>query len=81
MKGAREGADACCSSTAAIGKNPAPRRSSPSWPRVRWAHGINVALIGYTLAPGRRTLDGIVAEIHAGIDYLTGQLAALGTAG
>ena len=31
------------------------------------AHGINVALIGYTLAPDA-TLDQIVAEIHAGID-------------
>ena len=29
------------------------------------AHGINVALIGYTLAPDA-TLDEIVAEIHAG---------------
>jgi arylformamidase len=45
------------------------------------AHGINVALIGYTLAPDA-TLDQIVAEIHAGIDYLAGQLPALGgTAG
>jgi acetyl esterase/lipase len=43
------------------------------------AHGINVALIGYTLAPDA-TLDGIVAEIHQGIDYLTGQLPALGAA-
>jgi arylformamidase len=41
------------------------------------AHGINVALIGYTLAPDA-TLDEIVAEIHAGIDYFTGQLPALG---
>jgi arylformamidase len=41
------------------------------------AHGINVALIGYTLAP-EATLDEIVAEIHAGIDYLAGQLSALG---
>jgi arylformamidase len=41
------------------------------------AHGINVALIGYTLAPDA-TLDQIVAEIHAGIDYLIGQLPALG---
>ena len=41
------------------------------------AHGINVALIGYTLAPDA-TLDEIVAEIHGGIDYLTGQLPALG---
>jgi arylformamidase len=43
------------------------------------AHGINVALIGYTLAPDA-TLDQIVAEIHAGIDYLTGQLPGLGAA-
>src|SRR5258708_2854039 len=41
------------------------------------AHGINAALIGYTLAPDA-TLDQIVAEIHAGIDYLVGQLPALG---
>lgn len=43
------------------------------------AHGINVALIGYTLAPDA-TLDGIVAEVHQGIDYLTGQLPELGAA-
>jgi acetyl esterase/lipase len=43
------------------------------------AHGINVALIGYTLA-SEATLDEIVAEIHTGIDYLTGQLPALGAA-
>jgi acetyl esterase/lipase len=43
------------------------------------AHGINVALIGYTLAP-EATLDEIVAEIHAGIDFLTGQLPVLGAA-
>ena len=36
------------------------------------AYGINVALIGYTLAPDA-TLDQIVAEIHAGIDFLAGQ--------
>jgi acetyl esterase/lipase len=41
------------------------------------AYGINVALIGYTLAP-EATLDQIVAEIHAGIDHLAGQLPALG---
>jgi arylformamidase len=41
------------------------------------AHGINAALIGYTLAP-EATLDQIVAEIHQGIDYLAGQLPALG---
>ena len=43
------------------------------------AHGINVALIGYTLAPDA-TLDEIVAEIHAGIDHLAGQLPPLGAA-
>jgi acetyl esterase/lipase len=41
------------------------------------AHGINVALIGYTLAPDV-TLDQIVAEIHAGIDFLVRQLPSLG---
>lgn len=41
------------------------------------AHGINVALIGYTLAPDA-TLDEIVAEIHAGIGFLAGKLPALG---
>jgi acetyl esterase/lipase len=41
------------------------------------AHGINVALIGYTLAP-EATLDDIVAEIHAGIDFLGAQLPVLG---
>jgi arylformamidase len=40
-------------------------------------HGINVALIGYTLAP-ETTLDEIVAEIHAGIDFLAEQLPELG---
>lgn len=43
------------------------------------AHGINVALIGYTLAPDA-TLDEIEAEVHAGIDYLSKQLPALGAA-
>ena len=41
------------------------------------AYGINVALIGYTLAPDA-TLDQIVAEIHSGIDFLAKQLPALG---
>ena len=44
------------------------------------AHGINVALIGYTLAP-EATLDQIVAEIHAGIGFLAAQLPALGADG
>jgi arylformamidase len=43
------------------------------------AHGINVALIGYTLAP-EATLDEIVTEIHSGIDYLATQLPVLGVA-
>src|SRR5258708_282670 len=33
------------------------------------AHGIGVALVGYTLAPQKR-LDGIVAEIGAALDFL-----------
>lgn len=41
------------------------------------AHGINVALMGYTLAPDA-TLDEIVAEIHQGIDFLAERLPALG---
>ena len=41
------------------------------------AHGINVALIGYTLAP-EATLDQIVAEIHSGLDFLADKLPALG---
>jgi len=41
------------------------------------AHGINVALTGYTLAPDA-TLDEIVAEIHAAIDFLQRELPALG---
>jgi arylformamidase len=41
------------------------------------AHGINVALIGYTLAPDA-TLDEIVAEIHQGLDFLAAQLPGLG---
>src|ERR1700730_11237805 len=39
--------------------------------------GINVAMIGYTLAP-EATLDEIVAEIHAGIDFVAEQLPARG---
>jgi len=41
------------------------------------AHGINVALFGYTLAPDA-SLDEIVGEIHNGLDFLAGQLPALG---
>jgi acetyl esterase/lipase len=41
------------------------------------AHGINVALIGYTLAP-EATLDQIVGEIREGLDFLVANLSALG---
>lgn len=41
-------------------------------------HGINVALIGYTLAPDA-TLDQIVGEVRAGVDHLVTQLPALGS--
>jgi len=41
------------------------------------AHGVNVALTGYTLAPDA-TLDEIVAEIHGSVDYLARELPALG---
>ena len=43
------------------------------------AHGINVAMIGYTLAPDA-TLDEIVAEIDQGLDFLAEKLPALGAA-
>ncbi|MFT6672561.1 MAG: acetyl esterase/lipase [Afipia broomeae] len=41
------------------------------------AHGINVALIGYTLAPDA-SLGQIVDEVRTGIDYLVTELPALG---
>jgi arylformamidase len=41
------------------------------------AQGINVALIGYTLAP-EATLDEIVAEIHRALDFLVERLPVLG---
>jgi arylformamidase len=41
------------------------------------AWGINVALVGYTLAPQKR-LDGIVAEIHAALDWLHSRIGMLG---
>lgn len=40
-------------------------------------HGINVALIGYTLAPDV-TLGQIVDEVRTGIDYLVTELPTLG---
>ena len=41
------------------------------------AWGINVALVGYTLAPQKR-LDGIVAECHAALDWLYRSTEMLG---
>lgn len=41
------------------------------------AWGINVALVGYTLAPQKR-LDGIVAEVHAALDWLHDAIPMLG---
>lgn len=41
------------------------------------AWGINVALIGYTLAPQKR-LDGIVAEVHAAAGWLAQSIPMLG---
>jgi arylformamidase len=40
-------------------------------------HGINVAVVGYTLAPDA-TLDQIVAELHASVDAVVAQAPALG---
>jgi acetyl esterase/lipase len=41
------------------------------------AQGMNVALIGYTLAP-EASLDEMAAEIHAGLDFLTRKLPEFG---
>ena len=41
------------------------------------AHGINVAFVGYTLAPDA-TLDEIVSEVRTSIDFLATELGALG---
>ncbi|HEY8333484.1 MAG TPA: alpha/beta hydrolase [Tardiphaga sp.] len=41
------------------------------------AHGINVAVIGYTLAPDA-TLEEIVGELHAGVDMLVKRSPTLG---
>jgi arylformamidase len=43
------------------------------------AHGINVSLLEYTLAPAAR-LDEIVAEVKRGIDWLKVNLGRLGAA-
>ena len=40
------------------------------------AHGVSVALVGYTLAPQAR-LDAIVAEMHASLDYLSKEHPAI----
>jgi len=41
------------------------------------AHGVHVALVGYTLAPEKR-LTGIVAEVRTAIDWLAGRVADFG---
>jgi arylformamidase len=41
------------------------------------AHGISVAMVGYTLAPEAR-LDGIVAEVRAALDFLDRELVVSG---
>lgn len=41
------------------------------------AHGIHVAFVGYTLAPGKR-LDGIVFEVRAAIAWLAARVADFG---
>jgi acetyl esterase/lipase len=41
------------------------------------AHGVSVALVGYTLAPEKR-LDGIVAEVRAALDFLARPLVVSG---
>ena len=41
------------------------------------AWGINVAMVGYTLAP-QKPLSGIVAEIHAALDWLYSGIEVLG---
>lgn len=41
------------------------------------AHGVNVAFIGYTLAPGKR-LEGIVAEVREAIAWLAARVAGYG---
>lgn len=44
------------------------------------AHGIGVALVGYTLAPQAR-LDGIVSEIRSALDYLSSKSKSLVVSG
>ena len=41
------------------------------------AWGINVAMVGYTLAP-QKPLSGIVAEIHLALDWLKSSVPMLG---
>ena len=75
LQGARRGADAAVHPWRLLAE---PGQGSfTMFAEGPMAHGINVALIGYTLAPDA-TLDEIVAEIHAGIDFLAAQLPALG---
>ena len=47
------------------------------WHNHPLAIGMNVALVGYTLAPAA-TMDAIVAEIRSALDWLAAELPALG---
>src|SRR5436190_5411877 len=44
------------------------------------AHGISMAMVGYTLAP-QKGLDGIVSEIFSALDFLTAKHAAVYVSG
>ena len=65
---ARNARRCSCSSMAAIGKA-ARRNCSATWPPAPMRLGLDVAMIGYTLAP-EATLTEIVAETHAAIRWL-----------
>ena len=64
------------SSTAAIGRC-AQRRTFSFLAAGPLAHGIHVALPGYTLAP-QMTLGGIVAEVRAALAWLAEHVAEFG---
>ena len=76
LQSRRQGADAIFHPWRLLA-DPCQGESLPPFAAGPMAHGINVALTGYTLAPDA-TLDQIVAEIHAGLDFLAAQLPALG---
>ncbi len=65
---ARPGRRCSPSFTAATG-SAMPRRPSPAWQRVPWPTVMDVAFLGYTLAP-EATLPAIVGEIADAIRWL-----------